>query len=953
MMKNPVFLRDGILWIATAVLLLAAASPPLLAQDYTPLEGLRVSDGRVQFLFASAGQCIVLSNSSINGVVYTTHESIWQRRTGSTWVDIPGTEREGLCSYSPTSPGEYRLVAEISIDGERGHYSSENTLTVEGAPAGTGTESFSFPDLGGWSATSSGTEETVRVGYGRISTGAGSTTPSGIAIFQYRDSQGVLIAEASVPATELIEEGRIFVEVEGPVNTGLAIANPNDVPATIRFYFTDTTGANLGSGNFELGEHEQTAKFLNQEPFNEALPDGSPVLGTFTFESSVPIAVIALRGFTNEADEFLMTTLPVAPLSPDSEETVYIPHFAAGGGWVTQVILVNPTDSTITGTVGFLGPGSGPTEASPVILTLDDGSTGSDFDYSIPPRSSQRFTTANPFGELNSGSVRAVPDSGNAAPSGLVVFSYAPAGKTLSEAGVPALPKGSAFRVYAEASGMPGQMGSINTGLAITNVADTSNTVTLEVTHLDGSLAAAPEPLTLPPSGQVARFLNEIFSLPDNFSGVLRVTSTADIAIVALRLRVNENDEIKVTTLSPSNEMDPPTSENRFFAHLADSEGWSTQFILFSGTAGQAASGTLSFIDTAGQPWDLTTDSGVVTVPEPTPLAPADDRGALEALYDATNGANWSSNDNWKTDEPLGQWFGVSTNSDGRVTLLNLHSNQLSGTIPVEIGNLTRLQDLDLGFNQLSGTIPVEIGNLTRLQDLVLDANQLSGTIPAEIGNLTRLTSLWLSVNQLSGTIPVEIGNLTSLEHLLLPNNQLSGTIPAEIGNLTRLISLNLLNNQLSGTIPAEIGNLTRLFGLRVDTDTGLCLAPDFDLTSPFATQSGLPVCSGTPTPLAPADEAAFNELVVGKRVLSPNPAYYTDFVSPGRFRETEGSDIWTGSYTYRNTGSDTGTVTFNYDDGDRCTASFTFVSTTAGTATYTCNDGSSGSSNWRLAEIP
>ena len=167
-------------------------------------------------------------------------------------------------------------------------------------------------------------------------------------------------------------------------------------------------------------------------------------------------------------------------------------------------------------------------------------------------------------------------------------------------------------------------MGSISTGLAITNVADTSNTVTLEVTHLDGSLAAAPEPLTLPPSGQVARFLNEIFSLPDNFSGVLRVTSAADIAIVALRLRVNENNEIKVTTLAPSNEMDPPTSENRFFAHLADSGGWSTQFILFSGTAGQASTGTLSFIDASGQPLDLTTDSGVSGSVPPSGGAGAD-----------------------------------------------------------------------------------------------------------------------------------------------------------------------------------------------------------------------------------------------------------------------------------------------------------------------------------------
>ena len=590
--------------LATVLIFASPFTIQAQAQDYLPLEGLRVSEGggvqyRAGFLSLSAGSgnCIYLSNSNLNGVVYTIHKSKWQRRAVSTWVDIPGTEREGLCGYSATSPGEYRVVAEISIGGAKGYYSSENTLTVEGEPPSGGTEVFSIPDQGGWSTTSSGTAETLSVGYGRIRADAGSTTPSGIAIFQFRDSQGVLISEAGVPATEPVLEGRIFAEVDGPVNTGLAIANPNDETATIDFYFTDTDGTSFSYGTVQLDAHQQTAKFLDQPPFNS----GSPVRGTFTFESSVPIAVIALREFTNEAGEFLMTTLPVAPLSPASEETVYIPHFAAGGGWVTQVILVNPTDSMITGTVGFLGPGDGPTAASPVILTLDDGSTGSDFDYSIPPRSSQRFTTSNPFGALNSGSVRATPNSGNAAPSGLVVFSYAPAGKTLSESGVPALPKGSAFRVYVEAS----QVGSINTGLAITNTADTSNTVTLEVTHLDGSLAVAPATLALPPSGQVARFLNQIFSLPDNFSGVLRVTSTADVAIVALRLRVNANGEIKVTTLAPSNEREPSTSEDRFFTHLADSGGWSTQFILFSGTAGQASSGTLTFIDASGQPLDL------------------------------------------------------------------------------------------------------------------------------------------------------------------------------------------------------------------------------------------------------------------------------------------------------------------------------------------------------------
>ena len=147
-----------------------------------------------------------------------------------------------------------------------------------------GSDSFSIPDLGGWSITSSGPAETVRVGYGRIRANTGSPTPSGIAIFQFRNSAGVLISEAGVPAAEPVQEGRIFAEVNGPVNTGLAIANPNDVPATIRFYFTDTSGTRFVYGSFELGANQQTAKFLDQAPFN----GGPSVLGTFTFTFRPP-----------------------------------------------------------------------------------------------------------------------------------------------------------------------------------------------------------------------------------------------------------------------------------------------------------------------------------------------------------------------------------------------------------------------------------------------------------------------------------------------------------------------------------------------------------------------------------------------------------------------------------------------------------------------------------------
>ena len=214
--------------------------------------------------------------------------------------------------------------------------------------------------------------------------------------------------------------------------------------------------------------------------------------------------------------------------------------------------------------------------------------------------------------------------------------------------------------------------------------------------------------------------------------------------------------------------------------------------------------------------------------------SPAADRAALEALYDATDGLNWSNNQNWSSNEPLDEWYGVTVHN-GRVTsllldnnqltgsipaelgglanlqLLWLQDNQLMGSIPAELGDLANLQNLYLNRNQLTGSVPVELGDLANLQQLYLDNNQLTGSVPAELGDLANLQQLTLNNNQLSGSIPAELGGLANLQHLFLDNNQLTGSIPAELGDLANLQQLTLNNNQLSGSIPAELGGLANL----------------------------------------------------------------------------------------------------------------------------------------------
>ena len=120
---------------------------------------------------------------------------------------------------------------------------------------------------------------------------------------------------------------------------------------------------------------------------------------------------------------------------------------------------------------------------------------------------------------------------------------------------------------------------------------------------------------------------------------------------------------------------------------------------------------------------------------------PTVERAALIALYNSTNGANWTNNSGW-----LGSagtecdWYGIDC-SGGKVSSILLWNNNLSGTIPSELCNLSTnvfrlILNNELGSGSLSGSIPSCLSGLTGLDQLYLQDNQLSGTIPQSILDL-------------------------------------------------------------------------------------------------------------------------------------------------------------------------------------------------------------------------
>lgn len=133
-------------------------------------------------------------------------------------------------------------------------------------------------------------------------------------------------------------------------------------------------------------------------------------------------------------------------------------------------------------------------------------------------------------------------------------------------------------------------------------------------------------------------------------------------------------------------------------------------------------------------------------------------RYVLSVLFFSTTELQWHRELNWLASVHECEWKaegGVRscTQDKQEVTDISLWNN-LKGTIPREIGQLTKLQVLYLARNQLYGTIPSEIGKLTDLTYLGLQHNRLSGTIPAEyMGNMLKLRTVYLEKNDFTGTI--------------------------------------------------------------------------------------------------------------------------------------------------------------------------------------------------------
>ncbi|KAM3701952.1 hypothetical protein ACJW31_05G213500 [Castanea mollissima] len=140
-----------------------------------------------------------------------------------------------------------------------------------------------------------------------------------------------------------------------------------------------------------------------------------------------------------------------------------------------------------------------------------------------------------------------------------------------------------------------------------------------------------------------------------------------------------------------------------------------------------------------------------------------------------------------------------------KLQVLRLSNNSFQGEIPANLSHCANLEHLNVGRNNLSGSIPMEFSSLSKLVEFRAYKNYLRGGIPPFIGNLSSLQTFSFSYNVLGGQIPSALGQLRSLEFLSLGGTKLSGLVPLSLYNLSSMIVFSLAGNELSGSLPTDL----------------------------------------------------------------------------------------------------------------------------------------------------
>ena len=337
----------------------------------------------------------------------------------------------------------------------------------------------------------------------------------------------------------------------------------------------------------DVAPRAHLSRFLTEEPFYAE----SPLAGTFTFNSTVPISVLGLR-VEGKSYKPVFSRIAVSGAHVQDRKRRLIPYFITGGGWISHVVLMNPTHRELRGQLEYAFADS-PASAQP--------ETG-EMEYTIPPQGVRRLVLPRSSVSRTGYAVLRPADAARA-PFASVLLLRENGSVPADHASMEAVAPGPVQTLYVERNA------ELATRVIVVNFSDRPNTVRMDLTSLDATPAALSQSLILPARGVWSATLDEMENgrlLPKSFRGTLRIQSESGPEITGISARYrNEGSMQDIMSLMPSIEaLASPTRGTMVFPHIVDSGGYISRFVLLNKSE-YISTLALRFLSSSGKPMRL------------------------------------------------------------------------------------------------------------------------------------------------------------------------------------------------------------------------------------------------------------------------------------------------------------------------------------------------------------
>jgi hypothetical protein len=379
-------------------------------------------------------------------------------------------------------------------------------------PAGAGVADpwLSIMPSGATDRTTGGSTQ-LTAGYATLS----SNVPiGGHALFQTMTGNRIL-SEAAVGLSIPTMGFTAYIDNTGNAYSGYAVANFGAKAANLTLALREASGTLRGTQALSLPPGHHVAEFALQR-FPAATAGFE---GTLEVSSDVKVAAVALRYDNPEQNVF--STLPV--LGNEAATTLYFPQVADGGGYRTNLILINTSATATTASLDFFAD-----DGSRLALPIG-GTEKTSYTLTLGAKGIARLTTDGTSQGIRVGWVRVVS---SAALGGSAILQTVSGARIKAEAGVSSSAPAYQFTTYVDS------LDFAASGLAICNPNSIGTTVTLKLRNSVGETLAT-KAFVLPPFGHIAQFFSgpgQLFPEGfDRFQGTLEVVATGAVSAVALR----------------------------------------------------------------------------------------------------------------------------------------------------------------------------------------------------------------------------------------------------------------------------------------------------------------------------------------------------------------------------------------------------------------------------------